>query len=403
MMSAPKIVLAGESIEVLIYESERWTYANLQCRVRALAHLLHERGIRKGDRVAIGMRNYPEWVLSFWACQSIGAIAVTLNAWWTGDELNYAFEDSAARAAILDGERALRIAPYLAKLPLEIVLGVRDAVGSPHAEALDDALAAYLNRDRLPNVSVGPDDYSTIMYTSGTTGRPKGALATHRNHVTNLTNTFLGGAVAARLAGAPAQNQPADPPPQATTGPTTYVRPVRMARITSAVREGDSLAITIDNHDGTLKPLPYYGPDEVCAFDIRPRRLLFPDTLQQIADLEAFIEGHRDQAVGRVLGPADYAATTNYMMGGQSELRRRIPADPAAVRFMWQQYERVRGVHRYREVVNPEQSRALVTVFLKDADYVRTRRLMDDLREYERTHLAPHGISLTFAGDIAVS
>ena len=203
--------------EFLIYESERWTYANLQCRVRALAHLLHERGIRKGDRVAIGMRNYPEWVLSFWACQSIGAIAVTLNAWWTGDELNYAFEDSAARAAILDGERALRIAPYLAKLPLEIVLGVRDAVGSPHAEALDDALAAYLNRDRLPNVSVGPDDYSTIMYTSGTTGRPKGALATHRNHVTNLTNTFLGGAVAARLAGALAQNQPADPPPQAVS------------------------------------------------------------------------------------------------------------------------------------------------------------------------------------------
>jgi long-chain acyl-CoA synthetase len=200
--------------EFLIYDDERWTYADLQRRVRALAHLLHERGIQKGDRVAIGMRNYPEWVLAFWACQSIGAIAVTLNAWWTGDELNYAFEDSAARAAVLDGERVERIAPYLAKLPLEIVLGVRDAVGSTHAEPLDDALSAYLDRDRLPDVDVGPDDYSTIMYTSGTTGRPKGALATHRNHVTNLTNTFLGGAVSARLAGALAQNQPANPPPQ---------------------------------------------------------------------------------------------------------------------------------------------------------------------------------------------
>jgi long-chain acyl-CoA synthetase len=202
--------------EFLIYDDERWTYADLHRRVRALAHLLHGRGIGKGDRVAIGMRNYPEWVLAFWACQSIGAIAVTLNAWWTGDELHYAFEDSGARAAVLDGERVERIAPYLSQLPLEVVLGVRDAVGSPHVQGLDDALRPYLGHDALPDVDVGPDDYSTIMYTSGTTGRPKGALATHRNHVTNLTNAFLGGAVSARLAGAPPPN-PANPPPQSVS------------------------------------------------------------------------------------------------------------------------------------------------------------------------------------------
>jgi long-chain acyl-CoA synthetase len=196
--------------EFLIYEDERWTYAELYRRVRALAHLLNERGIGKGDRIAIGMRNYPEWVLAFWACQSIGAVAVTLNAWWTGDELNYALEDSGARAAILDGERVERIVPYLDSLPLEVVLGVRDAIGSEHAEPLDDALAPYLDRVHLPAADIDPDDYSTIMYTSGTTGRPKGALATHRNHVTNLTNTFLGGAVAGRLAGV----VPANPPPQ---------------------------------------------------------------------------------------------------------------------------------------------------------------------------------------------
>ena len=196
--------------EFLVYDDERWTYRDLHQKARALAHLLHDRDIRKGDRVAIGMRNYPEWVLAFWACQSIGAVAVTLNAWWTGDELNYAFEDSAARAAVLDGERVERIAPYLDNLPLEVVLGVRDAVGSPHAEALDDALRPYLDRDALPDVAIDPDDYSTIMYTSGTTGRPKGALATHRNHVTNLTNSFLGGAVAGRLAGV----TPPNPPPQ---------------------------------------------------------------------------------------------------------------------------------------------------------------------------------------------
>ena len=196
--------------DFLIYDDERWTYADLHQRVRALAHLLHERNIRKGDRVAIGMRNYPEWVLAFWACQTIGAVAVTLNAWWTGDELHYALEDSGARAAVLDGERIERIAPYLSKLPLEVVLGVRDAVGSPHGESLDDALRPYLDRTQLPDANVSSDDYSTIMYTSGTTGRPKGALATHRNHVTNLTNTFLGGAVSAQLADA----TPPNPPPQ---------------------------------------------------------------------------------------------------------------------------------------------------------------------------------------------
>ncbi len=200
--------------EFLIYDDERWTYAQLQRRARALAHLFVERGIHKGDRVAIGMRNYPEWVLAFWACQAIGAVAVTLNAWWTGDELNYAFEDSGARAAVLDGERVQRIAPYLSKLPLDVVLGVRDAVGSTYAEPLDDALRPYLDRDRLPDVRVAADDYSTIMYTSGTTGRPKGALATHRNHVTNLTNSFLGAMVAGRLAGADPQKPPPNPPPQ---------------------------------------------------------------------------------------------------------------------------------------------------------------------------------------------
>jgi long-chain acyl-CoA synthetase len=97
----------------------------------------------------------------------------------------------------------------LSKLPVEVVLGVRDAVGSPHAEALDDALTDYLDRDRLPDADIAPDDYSTIIYTSGTTGRPKGALATHRNHVTNLTNSFLGGAISARLAGV---TPPANPP-----------------------------------------------------------------------------------------------------------------------------------------------------------------------------------------------
>lgn len=207
--------------EFLIYEDDRWSYEDHFQRVSALAHLLTDRGIRAGDRVAIGMRNYPEWVMTFWACQAIGAVAVTLNAWWTGEELKYALEDSAARAAVLDGERVERLSPHLAGLPLETVLGVRDAEGTPAVESLADALAPLLGNHQitatLPEVTVGPDDPATIMYTSGTTGRPKGAVATHRNHVTNITNTLLGGAVNALLiadALPTESNEDQEPPPQ---------------------------------------------------------------------------------------------------------------------------------------------------------------------------------------------
>jgi long-chain acyl-CoA synthetase len=185
--------------EFLVFQGERWTFEDHFRRVAALAHLLASRGVVKGDRVAIGMRNYPEWVLAFWACQAIGAIAVTLNAWWTGAELRYALADSGTRAAILDGERVQRLVPHLDALPLELVLGVRDAADTPHAEPLERLLEPWLGADMLPEASIAPEDYATIMYTSGTTGFPKGALASHRNHVTNLTNTFLAGAVNAAL------------------------------------------------------------------------------------------------------------------------------------------------------------------------------------------------------------
>ncbi len=95
--------LRGDDVFV-VYEDERWSFADFASKVDGLANALVDRyQIGKGDRVAIGMRNYPEWVVAFCAITSIGAISVSLNAWWTADELDYALDDCAAR--VLDRGR----------------------------------------------------------------------------------------------------------------------------------------------------------------------------------------------------------------------------------------------------------------------------------------------------------
>jgi long-chain acyl-CoA synthetase len=193
----------------LIYERETLSYREHFERVAALASALQRAGVGKGDRVAIGMRNYPEWSISWWACQAIGAIAVALNAWWTGPELAFALTDSQPKALLIDGERLERLAPLLPELKgLSLVLVARRGGAGPGGQDFADAIATPLAE--LPAADVGPDDLATILYTSGTTGNPKGAMATHRNHVTNLMNTMLSGAVARTVADLPPP--PADAP-----------------------------------------------------------------------------------------------------------------------------------------------------------------------------------------------
>jgi len=179
-----------------IYEDERVSYeANFRA-VSTLAHKLCEMGIGKGDRVALAMRNLPEWPVVFFAVASIGAIVVPLNAWWTAGELEYGIDDSGARLLIVDDERYQRLSAHDPALPaLERMIVARasgplegrasrleDLIGTPHdyADLPDTA---------LPQVSIAPDDDATIFYTSGTTGNPKGALGTHRNMMTNILSS----------------------------------------------------------------------------------------------------------------------------------------------------------------------------------------------------------------------
>ena len=195
----------------LIYQDETLSYAAHFGQVAALARHLRAAGVTKGDRVAIGMRNYPEWSISWWACHAIGAVAVALNAWWTGPELLFALQDSAPAALLIDGERLERLRPLLSELSIKSLLVARRGGAGEGGADFGDAVARPA--DDLPEAGVGPDDLATILYTSGTTGNPKGAMATHRNHVTNLMNTLLGGAVARAVAGLPAAADPGAPQP----------------------------------------------------------------------------------------------------------------------------------------------------------------------------------------------
>ena len=165
----------------LVYEDERWTFARTMEQVDAMGALLVDRyGIQPGDRVAIAMRNYPEWITAFAAITSVGAIAVSMNAWWKVDELAYGLEDSGARVLICDTERLRNALAPLATTELRALVVRGEGPlpdGADHLEAVIELGAP------LPEVTSDPDDDVTILYTSGTTGNPKGSLYSHRSTV----------------------------------------------------------------------------------------------------------------------------------------------------------------------------------------------------------------------------
>ena len=185
-----------------IYEDERVTYEAWFRAVARMAAELRERGVAKGDRVALAMRNLPEWPVAFFAATTIGAICVPLNAWWTGPELAFGLANSGAKLLVCDAERWERIAPHRGELPdLEHALVSRSNAPLEGAEQLEDVLGtpkdyAALPSAELPQVDIDPEDEATIFYTSGTTGQPKGALGTHRNLCTNIMSSAYNGAIA---------------------------------------------------------------------------------------------------------------------------------------------------------------------------------------------------------------
>ena len=189
----------GERV-FLVHEEGRASYRAFARAALALAPARIEAGGRKGDRVAIAMRNLPEWPAVFFGALLAGAIATPLNAWWTGTELEYALKDSGAKIAFVDAERFERIVEHLPNCPdLQRLYVCRDEeeIAHPKVTKLEDILGRVRDWELLPDrappeVPLDPDDDATIFYTSGTTGHPKGALGTHRNS----TSTIVAGGYA---------------------------------------------------------------------------------------------------------------------------------------------------------------------------------------------------------------
>ncbi len=193
-----EVFLAGRQFgdrEFLIYEDDRATFESFSRATLKLAAQLQADGVQKGDRIAIIMRNLPEWVVAFYAAELVGAILTPLNAWWTGPELEYGLVDSGTKIAFVDAERLERINEHLVNCPaLKRIYVSRYAdadLPSPIVHRLEDVIGKVndwpsLPPGEMPAVDLHPDDDATILYTSGTTGRPKGALGTHRNMTSNI-------------------------------------------------------------------------------------------------------------------------------------------------------------------------------------------------------------------------
>jgi long-chain acyl-CoA synthetase len=166
-------------VEAVIAGDERLTYRQLDEISDRLAAGLVARGIGKGDRVGIAMRNCPAWILSYMAAVKAGAVTTLLNGWWQSEELELAVQLTEPRLILADPPRAQRIAAACSTCAVEPI-----AIDLPSEEAFAGLLGPGAEEIGLPEVS--PDDDATILFTSGSTGEAKGALSTHRAVTTGV-------------------------------------------------------------------------------------------------------------------------------------------------------------------------------------------------------------------------
>ena len=173
--------------------------------------------------------------------------------------------------------------------------------------------------------------------------------------------------------------------------------------IVAAKRDGQHLVLTPDRSAGARLPALRPQSGDTFDFELRSEPFMMPEVIRRVGELEAFIRGKRELTVGGVIGTASYVSTAHFMSRSLQDGTCCVPEAPVQVEDVWKHVERIRGPERLRQVVDADYTRSLVTVFLKNANFVDVKALMAAIREYEREHLAPDGMSLGFAGDVAVS
>ncbi len=216
----------GSSETFLVYEGEEWTFADVMVAVDEFADaLVTHFGIRRGDRVAIAMRNLPEWIVAFAATVSVGAVAVSLNAWWTSSELAFALDDADAQLVVADDERATRLLDTCRERATPIVIARGDET-TRAVEGTRHWVDVVVKGAAMPAVEISGDDDATILYTSGTTGRPKGAVSTH-DAICQTLMAFSAGLVVEGRRRGPRDHVPEDP--------TSFILIVPLFHVTGCV------------------------------------------------------------------------------------------------------------------------------------------------------------------------
>jgi long-chain acyl-CoA synthetase len=201
--------------EFLVYEGERYTYEDTWRHACKLAHaLVNDFGVKKGDHVAIAMRNYPEWIFSYVAIASIGAVAIAVNSLWTADEMAHGLNLSKPKVLVADQERIDRVTSLASPPDGLRIIGVRTTKPLPANATPWSIIAAQAEQTSMPAIDVAPDDNLQMLFTSGSTGNPKGAVSTHRNVISALLSWELD--LHASWATGLLTPPPADPPPPQT-------------------------------------------------------------------------------------------------------------------------------------------------------------------------------------------
>ncbi len=222
--------------DYLVYEDERWTYAEAHRDVASVASWLYAQGVRPGDHVAIAMRNYPEWLVTYWASVSIGAVVVGMNAWWVGAEMAFALADSRPKVLVCDQQRLEQVLTLGSEIDEMTVVAVRTSEAPDGVVPWSNVIA---HGGELPAVTIDPDSDACIFYTSGTTGQPKGAQLTHRGCVANVMSLGFWAAVLKELA--QRKGQTAEDP-AATTPAALVTTPLFHVTANNCVAHGSTLA-----------------------------------------------------------------------------------------------------------------------------------------------------------------